>query len=273
MRLVNGATAESLPLADRALQFGDGVFRTIKMIKGQPQFWSRHYRKLCADCTALGIEAPDESTLRDEIGLLYVNSGFADATIKIIISRGESARGYAIPAGITPRRIVQIAPLHSYPESLYTQGACIRLCTMRASWQPALAGIKHLNRLENVLARREWNDPAILDGLLLDRDGMVIEGVMSNVLIKQGTALVTPDLSSAGVAGVMRDVAMAAARRLGWQVNVQPISLDELRAADSVWLCNSLIGLMPVRQMDDTYWLPNRDLVHAATEISKEENP
>jgi len=273
MRLVNGVAAESLPLADRAIQFGDGIFRTIKMLGGQPQFWARHYRKLCADCAALGIAAPDEATLLEEIGRLRVQSGFFDATIKIIVTRGESVRGYAIPAGIAPNRIVQIAPLHLYPESLYRDGASIRLCTTRASWQPALAGIKHLNRLENVLARREWSDPAILDGLMLDRDGCVIEGVMSNVLMLKDGIVATPDLSCAGVAGVMRDVALDAAKRLGWPPAIRAMTLDELRAADAVWICNSLIGIAPVRQMDETLWLPNQELAHAAETIVKEENP
>ena len=273
MRLVNGVAAESLPLADRAIQFGDGIFRTIKMIGGQPQFWARHYRKLCADCAALGIAAPDEATLLEEIGQLRVQSGFFDATIKIIVTRGESARGYVIPPDCVPNHIVQIAPLHLYPESLYRDGVCLRLCATRASWQPALAGIKHLNRLENVLARREWSDPALFDGLMLDRDGCVIEGVMSNVLLLKDGILATPDLSESGVAGVMRELALAAAARLGWPVEIRAIRLDELRAADAVWICNSLIGLMPVSRMDETCWQPNLDLLRVATEISMEENP
>lgn len=254
MRLVNGSLAETLALADRSIQFGDGVFRTIKCRSGKLAFWARHYRKLCADCAVLGIPSPAESVLLNDIRLLLTQTGWPDAVFKIIVTRGESARGYAMPAGICPNRIVQIAPLAAYPETLYQEGAQIRLCKMRATWQPALAGVKHLNRLENVMARREWAAPAILEGLLLDRDGGVLEGVMSNVLALQGGELVTPLLESGGVAGVMREVVLGSAQRLGWPVAERALLLDQFLASERVWLCNSLLGLMPVARMGLQCW-------------------
>ncbi|SFN39855.1 4-amino-4-deoxychorismate lyase [Formivibrio citricus] len=254
MRLVNGLPADSLPLADRAIQFGDGVFRTIKLVDGGLAFWKRHYTKLCADCVALGIVPPEETDVLADIRTLLNRSGWRSATVKLIVTRGESARGYAIPPDIHPNRIAQIAPLPAYPSSLYRDGARVRLCNVRAGWQPALAGVKHLNRLENVLARQEWSDPAIQEGLLLDRDGHVLEGVMSNVLVKLDGQLVTPLLDGGGVAGVMREVALEAARRLGWPVAERALTLDELLRAERVWLSNSLIGLVPVSVLDAQRW-------------------
>lgn len=254
MRLVNGQAAELLSLNDRAIQFGDGVFRTIRLEQGRLVFWARHYRKLAADCAALGIEAPAERTLLDEARSLIAHSGMRDATIKLIVSRGESQRGYAAPAECRPTRIVQISPLPAYPERLYREGARVRLCETRASWQPMLAGVKHLNRLENVLARREWSDPSILEGLLLDRDGFVLEGVMSNVIVLRDGVLQTPQLDGGGVAGVLREVALDAARQLGWRVDACRLSLDDLRAAERVWISNSLMGLMPVAALDAHGW-------------------
>lgn len=254
MRLVNGHPADSLPLSDRAIQFGDGVFRTLKLVDGGLAFWSRHYAKLCADCVVLGIVPPEEADLLADICTLLNRSGWRSATVKLIVTRGESARGYAIPADIHPNRIAQIAPLPTYPENLYREGVRIRLCEIRAGWQPALAGVKHLNRLENVLARQEWSDPAIQEGLLLDRDGHVLEGVMSNVLAKLDGQLVTPRLDGGGVAGVMREVALDAAARLEWQATERPLTLDELLRAERLWLCNSLIGLIPVSSLDAKRW-------------------
>lgn len=254
MRLVNGRPSDTLCLNDRAIQFGDGVFRTIKQREGQLVFWRRHYRKLSADCAALGIVVPAEALLLADIRALTSQSGLQDAAVKIIVSRGESQRGYAVPAECQATRIVQIAALLHYPASLYRQGATLRLCETRAGWQPALAGIKHLNRLENVLARREWSDPAILEGLLLDRDGHVLEGVMSNVLVRRADILQTPLLDTGGVAGVMREVALEAAAELGWQLEQCRLKLDDLRSADQVWICNSLLGLIPVSRLDDAVW-------------------
>lgn len=254
MRLVNGCQADALPLSDRAIQFGDGVFRTIQCQAGQLLFWARHYRKLSADCTALGIPPPQEAILRGEITQLASQMGWHDAVFKIIVTRGETARGYTFPADIHPNRIAQIAPLATYPDALYREGARLHLCRMQASWQPALAGIKHLNRLENILARLEWSDPAILEGVLCDRDGHVLEGTMSNILIRTGHALHTPLLDNGGVAGVMREVVLDAAQRMGWTVHEQRISLTQMRNAERVWICNSLLGLVPVRELADQHW-------------------
>lgn len=270
MRLVNGQSAQTLALTDRAIQFGDGVFRTVKCCDGKLAFWTRHYRKLCADCATLGITAPDEAVLLDEMRQLLAQTGWHDAVFKIIVTRGESARGYAVPAGIVPNRIVQIAPWSAYPQQGYREGVTIRLCRIRACWQPALAGVKHLNRLENVMARREWSDPAILEGLLLDRDGQVLEGVMSNVLASLDGALVTPVLESGGVAGVMREVALEAARRLGWPVAERVLPLEVFLQAQQVWLCNSLLGLMPVAALEKQRW-PVQEMHPLACEVKQME--
>lgn len=254
MRLVNGVRADSLALSDRAIQFGDGVFRTLKLEQDELPLWLRHYRKLAADCHALGIVPPGADEILGDIHALLAQERPQSASIKIIITRGESARGYVVPPGIRPNRIVQFAPLPNYPQALYSEGAKLRLCRIRAGWQPALAGVKHLNRLENVLARQEWHDPSILEGLLLDRDDHVVEGVASNILARFGDTLRTPQLDGCGVAGVMREVAFDAARLLGWPVEENTMTLQTLLQADQVWVSNSLMGLMPVAQLEGTHW-------------------
>ncbi|WP_148714704.1 aminodeoxychorismate lyase [Chitinolyticbacter meiyuanensis] len=246
-RLVDGVPAESLPLTDRAVQFGDGVFRTVRCDGGGVRFWRRQYDKLAADGAALGIVVPPREVFEADIRLLALG----DAALKLIVTRGESVRGYAVPADCHPHRIVQASAL---PPPLPVEGVRVRWCETRAGWQPALAGIKHLNRLENVLARREWSDPTIFEGLLLDRDGHVLEGVLSNVLALSGKVLFTPRLDGAGVAGVMRAVLCEAAARCGLQVRHAALTPAALLAADRLYLCNSLIGLTPVRELAGQHW-------------------
>jgi 4-amino-4-deoxychorismate lyase len=134
------------------------------------------------------------------------------------------------------------------------QGVTVRICSLRLGWQPALAGIKHLNRLENVLARAEWHDPAIAEGLLQDWAGNVIGGTMSNLFIVENDNLVTPDLSRCGVAGVTRDRIMAAAKQRAVRCDVAAIGLDRVLAAQEIMLVNSLIGVWQVRQLNDRTW-------------------
>ncbi len=246
MRLVNGVLAESLSLNDRAFQFGDGVFRTIKVSAGRIEFWPQHYAKLASDCERLGIVAPSEAVLLSDIAQLAP----VDHSIKIIITRGESARGYMVPAEIKPNRIVQRAALPVYSPSLYTEGAVLRVCETRASWQPALAGIKHLNRLENVMARREWSDPNIFDGLMLDRDGLVIEGVMSNVFALINGNWCTPKLNQSGVAGVYRAMLLQLDGCSDIHVKECDLTLADLYSATAVFVCNSLAACVPVRQIE-----------------------
>lgn len=249
-KLVNGRPAETINLADRGLQFGDGVFRTIKVLNSEPIWWARHYAKLVHDCAQIGIIAPTAATLLADIAQLAPSNH----TLKIIVTRGETARGYVAPADLSPNRIVQMAPLPAYSPELAEHGVTLRTCTTRASWQPALAGVKHLNRLENILARREWADPAIFDGLMFDRNDDLIEGVMSNVLVLLDGVLCTPDLSESGVAGVCREMVMLAAQRLGIPTAVCKINRMQLPAVQALWVCNSLAGLLPVVALDDWRW-------------------
>ena len=239
--LVNGEAAAGNDVLDRGLHYGDGVFRTLKVAGGKVRWWDEQFRKLAEDCAALAIPCPDKAVLEAEVLRL---AGEPDVgVIKIIITRGVGQRGYAIPADAAPRRIVMGFP----GTSQENRDVRVRWCELRLSSQPRLAGIKHLNRLENVLARMEWDDPAVAEGLLLDQGGRVIEGTMSNVFLRVGSVIRTPDLSQCGVTGVQRERILERAPGLELRAEVGEISLDELLAADEVWLSNSVIGLWPVR--------------------------
>ena len=252
MTLVDGVPGMCVPANDRGLNYGDGVFRTFAMLGGRPQRWSRHYAKLSADCHALQIAPPSAADLLRD--LETVAAEMPDCALRITVTRGSGGRGYAVPEQQRSRRVVSAAPLPEYPRQWAEQGVTVRLCSLRLSAQPRLAGIKHLNRLENVLARAEWSDPAIAEGLLLDAAGHVIEGTRCNLFIVENGALRTPDLAVCGVSGVTREWVIEAAGRNGLACSTEPITLERLKSASEILLVNSLIGVWPVARLEDRRW-------------------
>lgn len=250
MNLINGVAGDTLSVRDRGLAYGDGVFRTFPVVAGKPLLWQRQYAKLAHDCAALQIDCLSRAILERDIALIEA----ADCVVKIIVTRGDSARGYAPPLEPVPARAIITGPLPEYPDRFAAEGIRVHLCRIRLASQPRLAGIKHLNRLENVLARIERNDPAIAEGLLCDARDNVIGGTMSNLFIVEAGKLVTPALTDCGVAGVMRDLVIDLARAHGLAVDIAAVSLDRLGAADAVFVVNSVIGLWPVIALKRQVW-------------------
>ena len=251
--LINGVPGDMISIHDRGLLYGDGVFRTMRVSGGKVLCWLRHFRKLQQDCAALKLPCPEAALLFDELQQLAEQQ--PDGIAKIIITRGIGARGYAPPVGnAIPTRILSITPFTPYPDEYYSQGVKLRVCDLRLAHQPRLAGIKHLNRLENVLAASEWNDAGIAEGLLLDVADNVIEGTRSNLFMLRDGELHTPDLSFCGVAGIQRERVMGWASAHGMPCRTGLFGLAELLAADEIFLVNSVIGLWPVRELQDRTW-------------------
>lgn len=255
--LVNGKPGNLISIRDRGLLYGDGVFRTFIASRGKAQQWTLHYRKLHHDCAALGITCPDEALLATELnGLLTQHP---DGVVKVIVTRGEGTRGYAPPAGAMATHLWDISPLPYYPADWTTHGIKARLCQLRLCHKQRLAGIKHLNRLENVLAAAEWSDAkpesqspdsGIAEGLMLDTAGNVIGGTRNNLFLVSHGKLTTPDLSRCGVAGVQRDRVMAWAAQHKMPLQVRNIGLDEVLRADELFVVNSVIGLWSIRELE-----------------------
>lgn len=252
MILVDGEVQACVDARDRGLAYGDGVFRTLRTEAGRPLWWPDHYAKLRADCAALAFACPAENILREEVGRVASAGG---GVVKIVVTRGRGARGYAAAPGEVTRVVMAAAlPSHAAPGAAVDVRA--RWCALRLARQPRLAGVKHLNRLENVLARAEWDDPEIVEGLLCDDSDAVIGGVMSNIFWMRAGELFTPDLSACGVAGVARARVLRAAGRLGLRARIERLPSAAILAADEVMICNSLIGLRRVARLDDKIWMP-----------------
>lgn len=248
---VDGRPGESLPLKDRGLAYGDGLFETIAVRHGKPLRLERHLERLREGCARLGVPLDDE-LIRAE--LLAFSAGLGDGVAKLLLTRGDGLRGYAPPQPAAPRRILLGSPFTSYPPAHAERGIRLFPCRTRLAEQPLLAGLKHLNRLEQVLARAEWQDGEFAEGLMRDMSGRVIEGVFSNLFLAASGILLTADLSRCGVAGVMRAEILSLAERQGIPVQVRDIQYDELLAADEVFLCNSLYGIWPVRSFEGCNW-------------------
>ncbi len=263
MILINGTPGSSVTALDRGLAYGDGVFRTLLARRGRALHWRRHYQKLAHDCAALAIAPPPADILADEISGSC--DGAAECVVKITVTRGASERGYAYSRGAGTTRIVAAIEAAGYPSAYGSAGVKVRRCSIRLAHQPALAGIKHLNRLENVMARAEWSDAAIAEGIMLDGEANVVCGTMSNIFIVADGVLMTPALDRCGVAGVTRDRVIEAAAALGIECSVTQVSWTDLMRADELFLVNSLAGAWPVRDINGNERAPG----HVTRELQR----
>ncbi len=263
---INGLPATQLNADDRGLAYGDGLFRTLRLRDGAPLLWRWHWARLQADCAALRLPCPDAGLWLGELAAAAASAGVADAVAKLTLTRGSGPRGYAPPAQPQPTRIIQISPRTPPAAEPYQHGVAVYACALRLGHQPALAGVKHLNRLENVLARSEWSPPDYAEGLLCDSEGWVIEGVMSNLWIRRGRELLTPQLDRCGVSGAARAWVMEVAGSLGYQVREWRLRPADVLAADEAMLCNSLIGFWPIARYQQRRWsqFPAADALNRA---------
>lgn len=245
---VNGTASTAIDAMDRGLAYGDGLFETIAVRQGRPRFIDLHLERLLRGCTRLGIPPPERRPLQER--LLAVARDVPHGTLKLVITRGPGERGYAPPANPRPTilyGIIDTLPLSAAP-------AEVTLCATRVAIQPATAGLKSLNRLEQVLARAEWRDERIFEGLMRDTSDDLVGGTMSNLFIVTAGKLRTPDLSRAGIHGIMRQVIIGQARLLGIPCDEVPMSVPDLESADEVFVSNALIGLRPVVALGDRHW-------------------
>ncbi len=245
---VNGTPGGQLDALDRGLHYGDGVFETIAVIDRTPLLMARHMSRLLSGCQRLEIPLPDHSLLMTDIEQALASCPDR-AILKVILTRGAGGRGYRFPPSGRASRIVTIHDWPDYPSDNWRYGVKVRVCATRLGRQPALAGIKHLNRLEQVLARNEWTEEDVAEGLMCDENGRVVEGTMSNIFFRFGDCVVAPIIDGCGVAGVMRGEIMEKAADIGLSIVERQVTLEEAVDAEEWVICNSVFGVWPVRQV------------------------
>lgn len=245
---INGQSGATISPLDRGFAYGDGVYETCRVAYGKVPLWQLHKERLLTSCQRLGIacDADQLDLYCNELLTLPEINQHPDAVLKVTVTRGVGGRGYKIPPVTATTYCLAMFEGNPLLSNHYTQGVNLRICQHRLSSNPALAGLKHMNRLEQVLARSEWGDE-YHEGLLLDALGNVIEATSSNLFVVIDDELITPDLSHSGVEGVMRRLILEnLAPALGLVPCIKTISLMELQKADEVFICNSVAGISPV---------------------------
>lgn len=239
---------EALELDDRGFRYGDGLFETMRAHRGTLPWWAAHWRRLSAGAARLALPLPDARVALQEATSLLEGG---DAVLRLQVTRGGGGRGYAPSATAESTWVLSRHPLPDPPSGA---GLRLRWCDMRLAVQPALAGLKHCNRLEQVLARLELerDAPPVDEGLLQGPDGELVSATAANVFVLHGEQWLTPPVERCGVAGVCR----------GWLLEqelarIQPVSRDEVERADAVVLTNAVRGILPVSQLGARYWPPH----------------
>ncbi len=243
--IINGAQGEQLSSLDRGLLYGDGVFETIAIKQGKPQYWADHLDRLKQGCKILGLQNLDIPSLEKELQQILHSESNSNCVVKIIITRGVGGRGYQ-PTVQPLTRIVQKFPWPEYPASYVDLGINVTCCNFRLSRQSKLSKIKHLNRLEQVLARSEWQDE-FQEGLVCDEEDNVIEGTSNNVFFQREDCLITPSLDQCGVEGVMRKKIIEYCLEKEIVVEVRAFKYSEMKQIHTMFLCNSINAIWPVR--------------------------
>lgn len=243
--LVNGAPVAALAIGDRGLAYGDGVFETIRCESGRPRWLARHLARLALGCARLGIAAPSPAKLGPEI--VRLATGHRRGLVKVIVTRGVArGRGYRPVGDEVPTRIVT---RHAWPGES-PPGFVAALATATLGENPALAGLKHLNRLEQVLAQLEAAARGLDEVLMRSSSGDVVCGSMSNVFVRDAKGLVTPPIDRCGVAGIMRSLVLEAAAEFGMPLREERLGVPELARARAVFLTNVRLGIQPVVRLD-----------------------
>lgn len=232
----------TLPIDDRGLAYGDGLFETVLVRDGQPLLWDYHMARLERGIDRLALPRPDFAAFHG----LPAQCGPGLRVLKLILTRGSGGRGYRPPEAPDLRWRWKDSPFKPSPGRWF-EGVAVRCCELRLGIQPRLAGIKHLARLENVLARQEWQDDAIAEGVLCDSQGHLVEATAMNLVWRRAGRLETPLLDRCGVDGTLLSA-------LDEVVDLDRVrvGLDTLLTADAAWLINSVQGVWPIRRLDDS---------------------
>lgn len=253
-----GHRVDAVPADDRGLAYGDGLFETMRAHHGELPWWRAHWTRLSLGAQRLGLALPDPGQVREEALSLLGGAG-GDGVLKLQVTRGGGGRGYAPPEQALPSWIVSH---HALPVPL--PGLRLHWCETRLAVQPALAGLKHCNRLEQVLARRECASAGADEGLMRDTDGDVVSAASANLFVLRAGQWSTPPVDRCGVAGVCRGHLLPALRAREARLSVRDID-----AADTLFLCNAVRGILAVARVGARAFDPHPAIGEARRALSR----
>lgn len=258
---IGNTQVDSLPANDRGLAYGDGLFETMLVHRGDVPWWDAHWSRLEDGAARLQISLPDAPVILGQASELFNQQSFDQQQIaqqpidqdrgvlKLIVTRGGSGRGYRRAASTEPNWVVS---RHRLPAKPCGSGLMLRWCDTRLAIQPALAGIKHCNRLEQVVARAEWHDDGIDDGLMCDSEGFVVSATSANLFVLREGGWMTPMVDRCGIAGVCRAWCMTDLAAVETR-----LTIAQVESADAIFLCNAVRGILPVAQLVRRAWSPH----------------
>jgi 4-amino-4-deoxychorismate lyase len=258
-RLFRGRREVAAPAPDdRGLAYGDGVFETMRVHRGRIPWWEAHWERLALGASRLGIALPDPRQAQAAATGLFDDGG--DGVLKLLLTRGGGGRGYAPDPAAEPAWIIS---RHALPPAL-AAGLSLHWCGTRLAIQPALAGIKHCNRLEQVLARAECERAGTDEALVQDMEGRVVSATAANLFVLREGAWTTPPVDRCGVAGTCRAALLAP---LG--AHLAPILPGEVESADAIFLCNAVRGILPVARLGARTWPPHPSVAAARQVLAR----
>jgi len=259
LAIINGEFGDKISVYDRGLAYGDGFFETTawRYVKEKKEcrveFWNRHLMRIKKTCRFLKIKISNFSQLekdKEKILSKAYDLGIMQGVLKIIVTRGEGGRGYKYEKNMKPNIIFIVSDMNGYPKSFYTKGIDIRFSKTPITSNSSLSGFKHLNRLDSVLSRSEWEVDDIFDSIFLDSNNNIIEGTMSNVFILNENILYTPLINLSGISGIMRDIVIDKCNDLFEEIRICEFSKEFFLKANSIFLTNSLIKILPVKKVE-----------------------
>ncbi len=243
-----------VPASDRGLNYGDGLFETMRIWDGTVPLLGRHLDRMEDGLRRLAFPGPPRQALEGEVSRAVAAAGHDSGVVKLLVTRGDGGRGYAPPDPAEPRLLATVHTLPAPPDGAATRGIRAGRCRTLLGRNPRLAGLKHLSRLEQVLGAAEVAEAGWQEGVMCDEHGSAIEGTRSNLFLSVDGVLVTPELDAAGVAGVLRGRIVEWASRAGMALEIRRVAYDELMTADEVFFANSVIGLWPVAVLGPSRW-------------------
>tara|TARA_X000000368_G_C23008542_1_gene702413 strand:+ start:792 stop:1637 length:846 start_codon:yes stop_codon:yes gene_type:complete len=258
--LINGKFKDQISVHDRGLFYGDGFFETMlwkKLGKEEEneniiEYWKQHFERLKKGCDLMKINIPQEKEFIGDIKKILkksIHHGLKSGLIKLIISRGVGGRGYKFEKNMKPTIIFLSYPQPSYKKELYRTGVNLKICQTKLFYHDRLFGLKHLNRLDSVLARSEWNNN-FFEGVFIDNNENIVEGTMTNLFFVKKNTLYTPEIKGSGINGIMRQIILDNAKVFFEDINEKKIHLSNLNNFDQMFITNSVIKVMPVKKLE-----------------------
>lgn len=251
---INGEMETKVPIMDRGLAYGHGVFETIRISAGYSSLFDLHISRLINGAKILGI--PIDKTSIETYFYDLIKLSPSEGIIKIIITAGSGQRGYAYSKPVDTCYIMQWFPIKPIPLYDKRKGVALHKCKYRLPYSPILGGLKHLNRLDQIIARAEWSDD-FYDGLMLDQDDNIIECTSNNIFIFKNESWITPKTDQCGVSGVMREYLInILLPSAGFKIKEVNLNMDAFLLADEVFICNSINGIIPVVSVENLCKFP-----------------